>query len=102
MKTTMLTVCVAMIAATGLPSGAMAQANSSNTVAVSGCARPIMPFCTTLTYRGTLYVLHGVNPLEFRDTYIRVTGKVIGNVGVCPGTQLQVASWRKARGACTQ
>lgn len=67
---------------------------------ITGCARPVVPFCTTVSYRGTTYVLHGANPAITSNTYVRVTGKTTGTVGICPGTQMAVASWRKVKGAC--
>lgn len=94
----------ALLGAMGFASSADAapKPKDKDTVTIAGCARPVVPFCTTVAYRGTTYVLHNANPAIPSRTYVRVTGKKTGTVGICPGTQLQVISWSKGRGVCTQ
>jgi hypothetical protein len=102
MKARLLIACVAALAVAGLATDAEAQqAKAKDTSSISGCTRSIAPFCMTMNYRGTTYVLHGISPITVPDnTFIRVKGRTTGTMGICPGTQVQVISWAKARGAC--
>jgi hypothetical protein len=90
----------AVVGGTVLATDATAAPRPKDVVTIAGCARPVVPFCTTVSYRGTTYVLHGANPVIPSNTYVRVTGKPSGTFGVCPGTQMAVASWRKVKGVC--
>ena len=95
------TLCAAMLVAAGLATSAQAAPKKAGgTVTINGCARPIVPFCTTVSYRGTNYVLHGASPVITTNTYVRVKGRVTGTIGICPGSQMQVISWKKVRGVC--
>lgn len=99
------TLCAAVVAAAGLATSAQAAPKKApqkagDTVTITGCARPIVPFCTTVSYRGTNYVLHGASPVITTNTYVRVKGRVSGTIGICPGSQMQVISWKKVRGVC--
>jgi hypothetical protein len=102
MKARLLIACVAALAVAGLsPSAEAQQAKAKDTQTISGCTRSIVPFCATMNYRGTTYVLHGISPILVRDnTFIRVKGRTTGTIGLCPGTQMQVISWTKGRGVC--
>ena len=105
MKARSLIAYVAMLASTaGLATSAEAQqAKAKDTQSISGCTRVIAPFCTTMNYRGTTYVLHGISPITMPDnTFIRVKGLTTGTMGICPGTQMQVISWSKDRRVCGQ
>jgi hypothetical protein len=98
----LLTISAAVLATTGLATDANAQqAKSPGTVTLTGCTRPVVPFCTTMAYRGTTYVLHGISPIVVpADSRIKVTGTVSGTLGICPGTQVTVTSWSKVPGVC--
>ena len=102
MKARLLVAGVAAVAVAGLSTGTEAQqAKAQGTQNISGCTRSIVPFCATVNYRGTTYVLHGISPITVPDnTFIRVKGRTTGTMGICPGTQMQVISWAKGRGAC--
>jgi hypothetical protein len=102
MKARSLIANVAILAAAGLATSAEAQqAKAKDTQTISGCTRAVVPFCMTTSYRGTTYVLHGISPITVPDnTFIRVKGRTTGTLGICPGTQMQVISWSKGRGAC--
>jgi hypothetical protein len=102
MKARLLIACVAALAVAGLATDAEAQqAKPKDTSSISGCTRSIAPFCMTTNYRGITYVLHGISPITVPDnTFIRVKGRTTGTMGICPGTQMQVISWAKARGVC--
>jgi hypothetical protein len=101
MRIATLVACAALIAVVGVET-AEAAPRASDTVTIRGCTRPVVPFCMTVTHRGTTYVLHNANPTIPPRTFVRVKGRVTGTIGICPGSQMQVISWRKARGACTQ
>jgi len=98
----LLTISAAVLATAGFTGEAAAQqAKGPATVTISGCVRPVVPFCTTVAYRGTTYVLHGISPITIPgDAAIKVTGTVSGTMGICPGTQLYVTSWTKTRAVC--
>ena len=100
MKTLPYAAAVALLALTGWQTVAEAAPRARDTINIHGCARAVVPFCTVVLYRGVTYVLHNAAPPIPSNTYVRVTGKVSGTVGLCPGSQMAVVSWRKARGAC--
>ena len=68
----------AVVGGTVLATDATAAPRPKDVVTIAGCARPVVPFCTTVSYRGTTYVLHGANPVIPSNTYVRVTGKPSG------------------------
>jgi hypothetical protein len=90
---------VALLALTGWHTVAEAQPRARD-LTIRGCARMVVPFCTVVVHRGVTYVLHNAAPPIPPRTFVRVTGRVSGNVGICPGMQMAVTSWRKARGVC--
>ncbi len=102
MKSRLFNVSVAILTAMGLATSAGAQQiMDKKTIAISGCTQPVVPFCQTIVYRGTTYVLHGISPILVPgDTFIKVKGRITGTVGICPGTQMQVVSWSKDRRVC--
>lgn len=102
MKAGLIASCIALLGGAVLATDATAapRPNAKDVTTIAGCARPVVPFCTTVSYRGTTYVLHGAVPPITSNTYVRVTGKTTGTVGICPGTQMAVASWRKIKGVC--
>jgi hypothetical protein len=94
----------AMLATTGGAEAAKkkGKAKAKDTIVVSGCARFAPPFCTSLTSKGTTYMLSPTTPPIPRDTGVTVVGRKTGNVGPCFGTWLEVKSWKPNRLLCTQ
>ena len=97
-----MAVAAAGLAAVAMSSGAEAAKRAKDTLVISGCSRFLPPFCSSVSYRGTTYIMHSAVPPIPPNTGVAVVGKKTGDVGICFGTQVQVISWKKTRQRCTR
>ena len=92
----------ALCATVALTGSAEAAKRAKDTLVIVGCSRFLPPFCTSVGYRGTTYIMHSAVPPIPPNTGVAVVGKKTGDVGICFGTQVQVISWKKTRQRCTR